>query len=728
VTAVRGPRWYHATVNVVAQVTVTAPHQPQSNFAGITVAADGCPALTFDNAAYVADVTIPDTALLATGQPLVKTWRLRNTGTSAWGAGYQFVYVAGDQRGTPLAVDVPATAPGATVDLSTSLTAPAELGMRRGYWRLRNASGVYFGPTIWVELNTAVMSPAITALSVSPPAPSAAGTVHIYARVDGLANFRAMRLKIDGLVVHETATTELNYDWATSGADAYEHSLVVEAATLTDISWARPEQRSLLYQLLSGAAAATADQPDAEAPVERVAAPETPPAPALQAPVSTAPGGTIYLNSRTLTFRWTSVTGALGYTLHVGTSASPKDEANPLLRQSLDATTTAFTHTFDDDYDGLYWQVTAHDAGGASASPAQRFGIDRTAPSCAVQGLPAVSGGPVFAVAWSGADDRSGVSGYEVQFLDMGRGAWRTWLQAPAASADFAGQAGHRYSFRCRATDWANNNGGYPLSGDTTTLAGGQGGQPNLRILDLVALPNPAGGAWARLTIQNDGSAGTDRGFYADLYLNTVPAGPGDYAGSVQLWVNEPLAAGTTRTLESQVSIGSGQGTQSLYAQVDSTGVVDESDEGDNLQTSGVSLCVAAEDVFEDDGAPGSAATLAAGASQARNFGGPGDRDWVRLGVQYGRFYVLTTSDLSPGLDTRLRIVGPDGQRVLAENDDAHDATLASELWWSPPSPGVYYGLIDAWNPASGGCSSGYSVSLVDAGAGYVRFLPILSR
>ncbi|MCC6188396.1 MAG: peptidoglycan DD-metalloendopeptidase family protein, partial [Anaerolineales bacterium] len=685
--AVRGPRWALLTVNVVAAATITVPDMTLSNCAGVLVAADGCPALTFDNAAYVADVTVPDTAVLEANKPLVKTWRLRNTGATPWGSGYQLVHIAGDQRGTPLAIDVPPTAPGAQVDLSTSLTTPAGPGLSRGYWRLRNDHGAYFGPTLWVELNTAVYSPAITAFTVSPASPSAAGSVHVYARVQGLANFRAMRLKIDGLVVYETTAAELNYDWSTAGLGAHEHSLTIEAATLTDTAWARPEQRGLTYRLIAAPAAAAGPAAEASSasasgapPASVIAAPEAPPSPALQAPIAASPGTPVYVNDRTITFRWTASAGAASYTLHVGGSAAPKDEPAPLLREVLGAGVTSYTHTFGADYAALYWQVTAHDASGTSASPAQRFGIDRSAPSCVVQSLSETTDSTTLTVTWSGADDVSGLRHYEVQFWDTGRGLWRTWLRTPAGAAAFSGQVGHRYSFRCRATDQANNLGSYPAGGDTSTLIGSQGGQPNLRILDLAAAPNPAGGAWVRLTIQNDGGGSTERGFNADLYLNALPTGPGDYAGSVQLWVNEPLAAGATRALHGQVLIGSGQGTQTFYAQVDSGGTVAELDEGDNLHAAGVSLCVAAEDVFEDDGAPATALLLAPGASQARSFGGPGDQDWVRLGVQPGRFYVLNTSSLSPGVDTRLRLTGPGGQPVLAFNDDAHAATLASEL------------------------------------------------
>jgi hypothetical protein len=257
---------------------------------------------------------------------------------------------------------------------------------------------------------------------------------------------------------------------------------------------------------------------------------------------------------------------------------------------------------------------------------------------------------------------------------------------------------------------------------------GDASGGADLHVVGLAATLNPAGGLWARLTIQNEGTGSTGRGFFADLYLNDPPGGPGDYGGSVNIWVNEPLAAGATRTLDAQVTLGSGEIGATLYALVDSTGVIDETDEGDNAHLVGVTNCLAAEDAFEDDSGPATAKLLSPGASQAHTIGGPGDEDWMRLGVTYGRYYLLNTSGLAPGLDTRLRIMNAMGQSILALVDDANPTTLASALAWSPPAPGTYYAVVDSWHPAAGGCGAGYTVSLVDAGAGWVSFLPILHR
>jgi hypothetical protein len=56
------------------------------------------------------------------------------------------VYTSGDQMGSTTAVRLPGNvAPGQTVDVSVTLTAPAVNGYQRSYWMLRNPSGGLFG-------------------------------------------------------------------------------------------------------------------------------------------------------------------------------------------------------------------------------------------------------------------------------------------------------------------------------------------------------------------------------------------------------------------------------------------------------------------------------------------------------------------------------------------------------------------------------------------------------
>jgi hypothetical protein len=91
-------------------------------------------------------VTIPDGTELSAGEVFTKTWRLQNRGTCTWTSDYMLVYTSGDPMGSTTAVRLPGNvAPGQTVDVSVTLTAPAVNGYQRSYWMLRNPSGTLFG-------------------------------------------------------------------------------------------------------------------------------------------------------------------------------------------------------------------------------------------------------------------------------------------------------------------------------------------------------------------------------------------------------------------------------------------------------------------------------------------------------------------------------------------------------------------------------------------------------
>jgi hypothetical protein len=336
-----------------------------------------------------------------------------------------------------------------------------------------------------------------------------------------------------------------------------------------------------------------------------------------------------------------------------------------------------------------------------------------------VQGLPATSGNS-FTVSWSGA------SPVDVQFLDTGRGGWRDWLrQYPGTSGVFSGVVGRRYSFRCQAAGSST----YPANPDTTTTTGAISGLSDIVIASLTAEGAPGGGLLATVTIRNQGTVGTQRGFFVDLYRDHKPGFVGDYDGSVYLWVNEPLAAGATRTLKAALTTEAGQANLTLYAQADSSGMLPESDESNNIfPANGVAACLAAEDQFEPDDSAAAAGALAAGASQTRNLGGPGDQDWLRLSLAPGRLYRLTTSGLGANADTRLALFDATGARLFGINDDSSATSLASQALVS-----AYFGTsqlarVDHWNPGAGGCSAGYNVSLADLGPAHHVFLPVARR
>jgi Ig-like domain from next to BRCA1 gene len=104
-----------------------------------------------DWAAFVKDVTIPDGTTMDPGEVFTKTWRLQNRGTCTWTPDYDIVFYSGAQMsGTE--IQVPGyVAPGQSVDIAVTLTAPSAPGHYVGYWILRNAPGKLFGTGGWAD-------------------------------------------------------------------------------------------------------------------------------------------------------------------------------------------------------------------------------------------------------------------------------------------------------------------------------------------------------------------------------------------------------------------------------------------------------------------------------------------------------------------------------------------------------------------------------------------------
>lgn len=94
-----------------------------------------------DLAQFVKDVSIPDGTNFNAGENFTKTWRLKNIGTCTWN-GYAVVFDSGDAMSGVSPIAMGTVAPGQEVDVSVNLKAPTSSGSYRGYWRIRNASGV----------------------------------------------------------------------------------------------------------------------------------------------------------------------------------------------------------------------------------------------------------------------------------------------------------------------------------------------------------------------------------------------------------------------------------------------------------------------------------------------------------------------------------------------------------------------------------------------------------
>ncbi|MBS3919496.1 MAG: hypothetical protein KG012_11480 [Deltaproteobacteria bacterium] len=155
-----------------------------------------------DGAQFVDDVTVRDNTQMQPNQGFTKTWRLRNTGSCAWGSGYSLVFVGGSQMGAPGLVSVPSTPQNGTADISVPMQAPSSPGTHQGYWQMRNQKGQNFGPQISVKINVA-----------SAPSTGCIATVSSD-RWKG-EYFNNKSLSGTPLMVRDDGTGYLNFDWGT---------------------------------------------------------------------------------------------------------------------------------------------------------------------------------------------------------------------------------------------------------------------------------------------------------------------------------------------------------------------------------------------------------------------------------------------------------------------------------------------------------------------------------
>ncbi len=102
--------------------------------------------------AYVSDVTIPDNTAITAGQTFTKTWKVANTGSCAWDAGFKFSLVSGDAMGGATYTLPSAVPANSTLDISIDMTAPSKTGTIRGDWRMSTAGGQVFGDIVYVQI------------------------------------------------------------------------------------------------------------------------------------------------------------------------------------------------------------------------------------------------------------------------------------------------------------------------------------------------------------------------------------------------------------------------------------------------------------------------------------------------------------------------------------------------------------------------------------------------
>ncbi len=188
---------------------------------------------------FITDVTIPDGTVMDPGETFTKTWRIQNAGSCTW-SGYNLVFDSGDLMAGTSPIAIGTVTPGQQVDLSVNLTAPSADGSYRGYWRIRNASGVlipilsgYQGKSFYVDVKVGSSTGAFAVTHVGFSVTGSCGNFHI--RVDittngaGTVNFH--RVWSDG----STDTTPGTMTFTSAGTQNTTYDSSVSSTGWMDI-------------------------------------------------------------------------------------------------------------------------------------------------------------------------------------------------------------------------------------------------------------------------------------------------------------------------------------------------------------------------------------------------------------------------------------------------------------------------------------------------------------
>lgn len=144
--------------DTAAPATTEAPQETTSAASATTppvaqvTNAQGTSVALCDSLSFVADVTVPDGTSMSPGQDFLKTWKVKNTGSCPWGAGYKLVYAYGDKMSGQPQPLTGVVQPGEEVEVSVQFTAPNAANQYVSAWQMANPKGVTFPVAFYVKI------------------------------------------------------------------------------------------------------------------------------------------------------------------------------------------------------------------------------------------------------------------------------------------------------------------------------------------------------------------------------------------------------------------------------------------------------------------------------------------------------------------------------------------------------------------------------------------------
>jgi len=149
--------------NTLPPVVPTATPQPTNTSAPVIPTSTPKPC----NQAWLVSESPLDNEVFDDGETFTKTWNLKNIGTCTWNTSYKAVFISGSSMGGPASKPIGTSiAPGETLRLSLSLTAPTTPGTYKGVWNLQDDTGKNFA-NFWVQIKVKGEEFAVTSVHLS---------------------------------------------------------------------------------------------------------------------------------------------------------------------------------------------------------------------------------------------------------------------------------------------------------------------------------------------------------------------------------------------------------------------------------------------------------------------------------------------------------------------------------------------------------------------------------
>lgn len=115
-----------------------------------------------NDAIFMADLTIPDFSEVIPGEPLRKSWQIRNTGSCSWGPGYHIVFKEGHAMTERLQHALYPARPETNAVVQINMTAPEAPGDYQGFWLMYDPDGNVFGEKLFIKITVVSASAAPT--------------------------------------------------------------------------------------------------------------------------------------------------------------------------------------------------------------------------------------------------------------------------------------------------------------------------------------------------------------------------------------------------------------------------------------------------------------------------------------------------------------------------------------------------------------------------------------